>query len=209
MEIIIRGVAYGLLLAFLIGPVFFTIIQTSIERGFMNGVFVAIGVSISDSFYISVAYLGLSQIVDNPELRVYLGYLGGAVLLLFGLYYLFIKTKKAALYNPEEVKAKSPIRCILKGFVINGLSPMVLLFWVGTVGVATSEFGYTTLSTATVFFVSIVVTVFTTDVIKAKLADKLRTILTAKVIRWLNIALGIGMIGFGGKLLFFAETVTP
>lgn len=206
MEIVAKGVAYGILLAFLIGPVFFTIIQTSIERGFMNGLYVAVGVSISDAFYITVTYLGLSQIVDNPTFNRYLGYGGGVVLFVFGLYYLFIKSRKLLIYEHQEVLAKSPLRCMAKGFIINGLSPMVLLFWIATVGVATSEFGYTTHSSAAIFFGSIVITVFTTDLIKAKLADWLRILITPRFIRILNIVLGIAMIIFGGKLIFFADS---
>jgi threonine/homoserine/homoserine lactone efflux protein len=49
MEIVINGIVSGIVLAFLIGPVFFTIIQTSIERGFTSGVLVAVGVSFSDA----------------------------------------------------------------------------------------------------------------------------------------------------------------
>ena len=68
MEIVLNGIISGIVLAFLIGPVFFTIIQTSIERGFWSGVFVAIGVSFSDALYILVSYLGLDSVYG--ELRV-------------------------------------------------------------------------------------------------------------------------------------------
>jgi threonine/homoserine/homoserine lactone efflux protein len=44
MDIILKGIVSGIVLALLIGPVFFTILQTSIEKGFWSGVFVAIGV---------------------------------------------------------------------------------------------------------------------------------------------------------------------
>jgi threonine/homoserine/homoserine lactone efflux protein len=204
MDIVSKGVLYGVVLAFLIGPVFFTIIQTSIERGFANGAYVAAGVTISDSLYILIAYLGLSQIVDNPSLRLYLGYGGGLVLFLFGMYYLLIKSRRLMVYEHMEVKARSPWRCMAKGFIINGLSPMVLLFWVGTVSVATGELGYTTHATALVFFASIVATVFCTDLLKAMLADRLRLLITPRLIRILNIVLGLAMVGFGSKLLFFS-----
>ena len=58
MESILNGVISGLVLACLIGPVFFTLLQTSIERGFWSGFFVAIGVSLSDAIYIALCYLG-------------------------------------------------------------------------------------------------------------------------------------------------------
>ena len=65
MEVILNGVLSGIVLAFLIGPVFFTILQTSIERGFGSGALVAVGVSLSDAFYISLTYMGIYQLFDR------------------------------------------------------------------------------------------------------------------------------------------------
>ncbi|NJM26987.1 MAG: LysE family transporter [Bacteroidia bacterium] len=132
MDIILNGVVSGVVLAFLIGPVFFTLIQTSIERGFWSGFFVAIGVSLSDAFYIALAYLGLSQALDSQRSQVYLAYGGGAILLGFGVYYLFVKSRKLTIYDPEKIHTRSPLRLIVKGFVINGISPMVLFFWIAS-----------------------------------------------------------------------------
>jgi threonine/homoserine/homoserine lactone efflux protein len=208
MESILNGVISGIVLAFLIGPVFFTLIQTSIERGFWSGFFVAIGVSLSDAFYISLCYLGVYQLFDQGDFREYLAYFGGGVLLTMGFYYLVIKSRKLAQYDPEKVQSKSPYKLILKGFVINGLTPMVLIFWLGTVGVATTKFGYVTPGKAIPFFAAIVSTVFITDVIKAKLADKLRLVLTPKFIRTLNFVLGLVLVIFGGRLILIADNLT-
>lgn len=201
MEAIIKGVASGLLLAVLVGPVFFTLIQTSIERGFKSGVYVAIGISLSDTLCIVLAYLGIS-LINSPGFRIYLSYFGGAVLLAFGIYYLFVKSHKAVIYNPAHIEERSPLKLMAKGFVINGFNPMVLFFWIGTMGVATA-LGYTTPGMAAVFFGSIVVTVFITDVIKAKLSDRLRVLLTARTMKIMNLLVGLVMFGFGLKLIFF------
>jgi threonine/homoserine/homoserine lactone efflux protein len=205
MNSILNGIISGIVLAFLIGPVFFTIIQTSIERGFWSGFFVAVGVSLSDAFYISLCYLGIYQVFDRGNFREYLAYFGGGVLVLFGLYYLIIKNKRLAEFGHEHLQMRSPFRLIGKGFIINGLSPMVLVFWLGTIGVATTKFGYVTPGKAIPFFAAIVGTVFITDVIKAKLADKLRKVLTPKFIRTLNIVLGIVMMIFGIRLILIAD----
>lgn len=205
MESVLNGVISGIVLAFLIGPVFFTVLQTSIERGFRSGFFVAVGVSLSDAFYISICYLGIYQVFDKGNFKEYLAYFGGGVLLMMGLYYLLVKSRKLVHYDPEKVQAKSPIKLVLKGFVINGLTPMVLLFWLGTVGVATAKLGYSTPEKAIPFFASIVGTVFITDVIKAKLADQLRLVLTPKFIRTMNFVLGIVLVIFGGRLIFIAD----
>lgn len=207
MEIIIKGIFSGIVLAFLIGPVFFTLLQTSIERGFSSGVFVAIGISLSDSFYILISYFGLTQFMAAPNFRHYMAYGGGIILLLFGLYYLFVKSRKLARYDSEKVENASGLRLAAKGFLINGLSPMVLFFWLATVSVATTQLGYGSQKNALIFFASIVITVFTTDIMKAKLADKLRTLITPKVIRIMNIVLGLVMVVFAGKLILFPDNV--
>ncbi|MEX2233855.1 MAG: LysE family transporter [Cyclobacteriaceae bacterium] len=204
MEVILNGVISGIVLAFLVGPVFFTIIQTSIERGFGSGALVAVGVSLSDTFYITLTYLGVYQLFDNGSFREYLAYFGGMVLLIFGVYYLFVKSKRLYQFDPEKVQVNNPWKLVGKGFIINGLSPMVLIFWLGTVGVATTKLGYSTPNEAIPFFASIVSTVFFTDVLKAKLADKLRRLLTPKFIRNLNIILGFVLLIFGVRLIYYA-----
>jgi threonine/homoserine/homoserine lactone efflux protein len=207
MEIVFNGIVSGIVLAFLIGPVFFTIIQTSIERGFSSGVFVAVGVSLSDALYILVSYLGLAAFLDNEASKSYLAYGGGLILLLFGLYYLFIKSRKLSNFDPDKINYRSSGKLIGKGFIINGLSPMVLFFWLATVGVATSEFNYVTKTEIVTYFSAVVGTVFTTDVLKAKLADKLRLLITPRFIRLLNIILGLVLVIFAGQLIFFPERI--
>lgn len=204
MEIILNGVISGVILAFLVGPVFFTIIQTSIERGFGSGALVAVGVSVSDAFYITVTYLGVYQLFDRGSFREYLAYLGGIVLLLFGAYYLFIKSRRLSRPDTEVIRVNNPWRLIAKGFIINGLSPMVLIFWLGTVGIATTKFGYATPQKAVPFFASIVSTVLITDVLKAKLADNLRRILTPLFIQRLNLVLGFVLLIFGIRMIYSA-----
>ena len=205
MEIVLNGIFSGIVLAFLIGPVFFSIIQTSIERGFKSGVFVAIGVSLSDAFYITICYMGVYQFFDKGNFREYLAYFGGIVLVLFGVYYVFIKNRRIVSYNGGKIEPRSPFRLVLKGFIINGLSPMVFIFWIGTVVAATSKFNYSTPGKAIAYFAAMVVTVFLTDVIKAKLADKLREVLTPTFIKGLNIGVGILLIVFGSRLIAVAD----
>jgi threonine/homoserine/homoserine lactone efflux protein len=205
MEIVLKGIFSGFVLAILVGPVFFTLIQTSIERGFWSGMYVAIGISMSDALYISLSYLGFSSFFNSPQFQVYLGYIGGFIILCFGSYYLFIKSRKKVSFSMEYVEERNPLRLMAKGFIINGFNPMVLIFWIGTISIATGELGYTTRPQALMFLFSIVGTVFITDLIKAKLADKLRVVLTPRIITIMNIVLGAIMLILGLKLLYTAQ----
>lgn len=207
MEIVFNGLKLGIVLTFLIGPVFFTIIQTSIERGFWNGVWVALGVSVSDILYVTVCYFGLVQFIQEPTFRYYLAYVGGSILILFGIYHLFIKSRKKIAHALGSVQGKSKLRYFVKGFLINGISPMVLIFWVGTISVASLDFGYTRGVEFLIFFIVVLSTVLATDIGKAFLADKLRILFTPRFITIMNVGVGICLIIFGARLILRADAL--
>ena len=206
MDIVFNGFKFGVVLAFLIGPVFFTIIQTSIERGFWNGAWVALGVSLSDAVYVAICYFGLFQFLNEPKFRTHMAYAGGAILILFGLYHLFVKTRKARLEVARPTNEPNTFKYFAKGFIINGISPMVLIFWIGTLSFATIDFGYNRGVEMFIFFVSLLITVLVTDVLKAFLADRLRALITRRFLMIMNVAVGICLIIFGVRLFLMAKT---
>ncbi len=85
LEPLLNGILSGLLLAILIGPVFFALIQTSIQQGFRSGILLAVGVSLSDAFCAAVCFLGFSQLnLNSPSFKESLAFLGGLLLIAFG-----------------------------------------------------------------------------------------------------------------------------
>ena len=52
-------------LAFMIGPVFFVLIETSITKGFRAAVAFDLGVIIADIIFIGVAYFSSFQLLEN------------------------------------------------------------------------------------------------------------------------------------------------
>jgi len=206
MNIALNGFKFGIVLAILVGPVFFTIIQTSIERGFWKGLIVALGVSVSDTFCVMIAYFGLSHLITKPEFRLQLAYIGGSILVLFALYYLFIKSRRNTTQAYEEQTEKPHYRYFFKGFVINGFSPSVIMFWVGTISIASVDFGYTEGRQFLLFFSALLVTVLATDIMKAYLAGKLRSFVTPRVLRIMNFVLGAVLLVFGARLILLAKS---
>lgn len=199
--IILNGIKLGIVLALLIGPVFFTIIQTSVERGFGKGVLVSIGVSISDLFYVVICYLGLIRLVENEAFHQQMAYVGGAILLLFGIYYLALKNRRIKDPSVSHIEERSRMRYLLKGFVINAFSPMVPLFWIGTLSIVTIDFGYNENSEIILFYSAVLLTVLGTDIIKSWLAGRLRRLITIQRMKIVNIVVGIALIIFGVRLL--------
>ncbi|MFT7382165.1 MAG: threonine/homoserine/homoserine lactone efflux protein [Roseivirga sp.] len=198
---IANGFLFGLLLCVLIGPVFFALIQNSIEKGFWSGVFMAIGVALSDVFYILITYFGISQLVESDSFEMWLGGIGGLFMLGFGVVYLLKPVAKSGV-KKIEAGGTNRFRQILKGFFLNGINPFVLFFWISIVSKVSIDFEYSD-NQALGFFVALVLTVFIVDVLKSHFATKLREIVTARFMKIMNRIVGIALILFALRLLNF------
>lgn len=201
MDVIFNGILFGLLLCVLIGPVFFALIQNAIEKGFNSGVFMAIGIAISDAFYIVVTYLGISQLTNNENFNMWLGGIGGTLMLGFGISYIFKPVPAKGLKRTHQETTKW-FQQIVKGFVLNGVNPFVLFFWIGIVSKVTLTFEYNT-NQAITFFTVLVSTVFLVDLLKSHFAVKLSTIVTPRFMKIMNRVVGVALILFSVRLFNF------
>lgn len=197
-----NGVLFGLLVTVLIGPVFFSLIQTSIEKGIKSGVSMAVGITLSDAVYIFLVYLGVSPYLDEPRFEIALGVFGGIIMFCFGLYSIIKPVPQRVVL--QTIKGKNNIaKQVAKGFMLNGINPFVLIFWVGMVSMGSINYEYSTYE-ITFFFLGILSTVFSTDIIKAYIAHKLRHIVTERFLRIMNRLVGVALFLFGLKLFHYA-----
>ena len=193
---------YGVILAFMLGPVFFTLIETSILKGFKAGLFFDLGAITADIVFILIALYGTSKIVDkvrdDPGLLIF----GGVILIAYGVIS-YIRTAKSFIKIVREHYAvnvkKNLWGLFLKGFLLNFVNFGVLAGWIATIIFATaltsSENG------VKVFLLTVLVTFFLTDLLKISLAKKLKKYMTPRFIirtkKWISIII----IGFGVLLL--------
>jgi threonine/homoserine/homoserine lactone efflux protein len=194
-----NGILFGFLLTLMIGPVFFALIQTSIEKGFASGASMAVGIALSDATYVLIASMGVAVLANSPEFQAWLGVLGGFIMLTFGIG----NIQKKVVENRESVSVdatNNTFRQIMKGFLLNGINPFVLIFWFG---IAALNYNHS-LEQKTAFFVGILLTVLLTDFLKAFTANKLRRWLTPLFMNRMNKLVGIALIIFSIKLFYFA-----
>jgi threonine/homoserine/homoserine lactone efflux protein len=193
LEPIVSGITFGLLLAVMLGPVFFTLLQTSLHEGFKAGVFLAAGVLLSDTLLICVCYFFASLIKMADAHKTVLGIVGGVLMIGFGAFNFFRKVK---LKEVDDNKKTVHAHFALKGFALNLANPAVLFFWLGVVGLVNVKEDYTT-THEMVFFASVLGTVFGTDVLKSYVSNRIKNILKPSVMVWINRIIGIVLAGFG------------
>ncbi|MGK0385423.1 MAG: threonine/homoserine/homoserine lactone efflux protein [Patiriisocius sp.] len=193
---------YGFILAFAVGPVFFTLIETSITKGFKAGVFFDLGAMAADIVFIVIAYFSTSKILervkDDPGLLIF----GGAILIAYGIIS-YIRTSKNFIKIVREhyaVNVKKNLGGLfLKGFLLNFVNFGVLSGWVLTIiaanALTTSENG------VFIFLATVLAVFFSIDLLKIVAAKKLKNKMTPRFIiktkKWVSILI----IGFGVLLL--------
>jgi len=205
IDALLTGFLTGLWLSFSFGPVFFLLIQTSVQKGVRQALFFDLGVLLSDLFYIIISFFGASIILGNEHYRDIIGIAGGIILVLFGLLPFFQKTRTPDVNSDIDLPVatrKGLIGQIVKGFIVNVLNPSVLLIWFGATTVAFSAYSGNS-SMVGLYFLSTLITYFGIDVAKVYLALKLKRNLNERTLQLVNRVSGAIIIAFG---LYLAVT---
>ncbi len=115
-EAILLGMGAGLISSFLTGPVFFAMIKTSIEKGFMAGFSLALGVIFSDVILIALVLFGSQFLVYQDSFDKYVGLFGGIFLLA-------VLINMFACFESYFCSQLSYTICILKSLSITKTTP--------------------------------------------------------------------------------------
>lgn len=203
MQTLVEGIQTGLILCFLIGPIFFTLIQTGVERGFRAGAAVGLGIWMSDAIFVLIFFSSIqyiSQLMEWDGFEFYVGIVGSLILAGFGLAALLTKP---AFQNPAEVHfrpASSYFTLWVKGFLINAVNPFTILFWFGLMTTSILKKGLDS-QNVLIYFGGTLGTVIITDLIKILLAKRIRRWMQPKHILLLRRISGVALILFGVALL--------
>lgn len=197
MQDILNAIPFGIALAFMIGPVFFVLLETSAIKGFRAAVVFDLGVILADIIFVLFAYYGsrtmLEKIKDDPRLFI----LGGGILFIYGLF-TYYKRRKSIITDEDlvVVEKNNYLELFIKGFFLNFINIGVLAFWLGMVVVISPNLE---MNDARIFnyFATIIIAYFLTDIIKILLAKQLKSKLTPNVIRKIKKGMGIALMIFG------------
>ncbi len=197
MNDILNAIPIGIGLAFMIGPVFFVLLETSAIKGFRAALIFDLGVVLADVVFVYFAYYGsrtlLEKIKDDPRLFV----LGGLVLFIYGLITILKRRKPIDREGEIRIVEKNNyLSLFIKGFFLNFINVGVLAFWLGMVVVIGPRLE---MNEPRIFnyFTAVILAYFVTDLIKIVLAKQLKNKLTPVVIYKIKLGMGIALMVFG------------
>jgi threonine/homoserine/homoserine lactone efflux protein len=201
---ILSAIPLGFFLSFMIGPVFFVLLETSVVKGFRAAVMFDLGVVLADIIFILIAFFSsyrlIQSIKNDPALFIF----GGLVMLTYGIIS-FVKNKKESKksideIDPKELAKTNYLSLFFKGFFLNFINIGVLGFWLAiliTIG-PQLQLNATRMLT---FFTTLILSYFVTDIFKILLAKQLRNQLNPKNILLIKKFISVVLIICGVVLL--------
>ncbi len=203
---VFMAIPLGFLLCFLIGPVFFIVLETAATKGFRAAMVFDLGVVTADFVFIAIAvfssYRLINAIKDQPALYIF----GGLIMVTYGIIS-FLKLKKDA-QNLEESEENIQLQLVkkdyrslyFKGFFLNFINVGVLGFWF----LIFLTFGpVLELKTPRLllFFSSVIITYLVVDIAKMMLAKKLKSKMTPVNILKIKKITSILLVVFGISIM--------
>jgi threonine/homoserine/homoserine lactone efflux protein len=197
---ILTAIPLGIFLSFLIGPVFFVLLETSAVKGFRAALVFDLGVVLADLVFILIAYFSSYRLIQSLKNDPSIFIFGGILMLTYGIIS-FIKLKKLKNEVSEEeiefVFQKKDYRALfIKGFLLNFINVGVLLFWfliLITVGPKLELETYRMIT----FFGTLILTYLIVDMGKMVLAKQLKHKMTPKNTLTIKKIISVLLIVFG------------
>jgi threonine/homoserine/homoserine lactone efflux protein len=200
LEDIQAAIPLGFFLSFMVGPVFFVLLQTSAVKGFRAAITFDLGVLLADILFILLAYFSSFQLLENLSNQPGLYVFGGVILLIYGLVTFFKVDKNVIPDESKKIRKSDFLGLFIKGFLLNFINIGVLVFWLGIIIIVGPSLDNQPNRFFT-FFATVLLSYFVTDILKILLAKQLKRKLTAKRIFLVKKVIGVILIICGIVLI--------
>ncbi len=194
----IEGFIIGLGTVIFFGPVFFTILNATLQYGQKGGLVVSVGIVISDLICALLCSLATPW-VTHPTTIFWLTIIGTLVLLGMGLKYI-IKPIKYQEMN-LQLDGNKYLGFFTKGLIVNISSPFTFVYWLGAEANGANTYHETW--KVVLYIAGILAGIFLIDILKVVLSKQIRRLLQPKTLKIFSICTGIILIGFGISLIVY------
>jgi threonine/homoserine/homoserine lactone efflux protein len=200
---ILLGIPWGIFLSFMIGPVFFILLETSIIKGFRAAIVFDMGVVVGDIVFIGIAYLGSYRLIQSLKDKPALFIFGGILMLAYGVIS-FISLRKEKKIDTKQIDndiiRKNYFSLFIKGFFLNIINIGVLGFWLAIIISIGPKMEMET-SRMMIFFAAVIGSYLLVDCVKILLAKQLKSKMTPLNILKIKKGISIVLMVFGLVLI--------
>ena len=199
----LAGLGLGFLVALQLGPMSLFLIRSTLRAGWRVGLAIGAGIALVDGAYAACGAAGAAPFLDIEPARILLGIVGGALLVAIGLRTLH-QAFRVRLGLEGALELSSPRRAFFAAVGGTASSPATIASW-AAIFAAASTAGLATTTTGAVLLIVGVslgslawVSALATGIALARRG------LGARAIRVADAVAGLGLLGFGGALVYSA-----
>ena len=196
MKIFKNGLLTGLVLQLAIGPVFFYIINLTLQESTLNGLTATLGAMLADYVYIVLAIFGIGKLLEKEKVKKVFGIISSIVLIIFGIFVI----KNILMINTStniDTNSVSLFSSFIYTFFLTLSSPLTIFLWTSLFTAKAIEYNYSknellifgfSTGLATFVFIGTAVIIF----------SLIKQAIPVALIQTLNIIVGCLLIGYGG-----------
>jgi threonine/homoserine/homoserine lactone efflux protein len=200
VEHFFAGYLFGLAFQLGIGPVSLAVIHNALNAGWLSSWVMVCGVALTDGFYIALSIMGIAAIMQIPGLQLWFGFGGALVLIYFG-----IRAWRRPVGSSDPLTLRrGMVQNFLYGIGITLTNPLTILFWSGTFGQWVLDGKFAARIDLLVFGSGCVAATLTALTFLALFAGQAKRYLSPTVLRWVNRASGLFLIGFAVRMMIIA-----
>ncbi len=194
----LEGYLWGLAMIVFVGPVFFTLLQNTLQKGHAAGLTVALGIIVSDIVAVALCVAGTVAFLQKVENTTYVSIVGAAILFAIGGRYIVSPS-----YNTEAKPSAGGLTgAFVSGFLVNFVNPFVFGVWLTVIGYAGHKYGYS--GGMYQYLLGCLLGIFTLDSLKVLLAHRIKAFIQPQNLTVAYRIIGVVMVGFGIRLVVYA-----
>ena len=140
--ILLNGFLTGLLLQIAIGPIFFFIVNITLQRTIADGLIAVVAVTLADYLFITLAVMGVGKLLEKPKVKKTLGIISSTILILFGIFMIMPINATNIAATPTVSVDSDYLASFLSTFMLTISSPLTIIFWTSLFATKAIENGY-------------------------------------------------------------------
>ena len=202
MHTVLLGFGLGFLVALQLGPMSLFLIRSTLRQGWAVGLAIGAGIAVIDGIYATLGAAGAVPLLTIGPLRVVLGLVGAAVLLVLGARTLW-SAFRVRTGGELDFEVSGPRRAFLTSLAGTASNPLTIASWAAIFAAASAGTGRSP-GAAALVVVGVTFGSATWVGTLASATAVVRRAVGPRAIRAADAIAGLGLLGFGGVLAYGA-----
>lgn len=196
------GLKFGLLLQIAVGPMCLMVFNTAKNVGFLVALSLVLAIALVDAFYITLAGLGVSKLLEKEKIKKIFKIIGSLVLILFGIN-IILNVFGINIIPGLNLKPTST-NIFIQGLVLTLSNPITIVFW-GSILTTKIIEDKLKKKELIIFSIGLVSSTLLFLTLVAILGTMLSSFIPDNISSILNVIVGILIIFFGIKMFVKKE----